>query len=281
MADVADYRYLGASSQTTHRCPVLFGCPFDGTVSFRSGARFGPQAIRQASQGLETYSPDFDHDLKDIEFQDIGDLELPSEDIIHTLNIIRQQASTILDQKKIPLALGGEHTITLPIITELTSRYPSLKVIQLDAHLDLRNQYLEDTICHATVMLRISDIVGIDNILQLGVRSGTREEWQLAKKHNTTELSQNGISHWIVDSPAYLTVDLDIFDPGMMGGTGNPEPGGWTYPDFANLIKQFHAINWVGMDVVELSPHYDPTGASSMLAAKVVRDLIMILHQTP
>ncbi len=280
MTDVVDHRYLSASSQTTHCCPVLFGCPFDGTVSFRSGARFGPQAIRQASQGLETYSPDLDHDLEDIEFQDIGDLELPSEDIDHALNIIRQQASTILDQKKIPLALGGEHTITLPIITELTSRHPSLKVIQLDAHLDLRDRYLEDTICHATVMRRISDNVGIENILQLGVRSGTREEWRLAKKHNTTALPKDGISHWTGEHPAYLTVDLDVFDPGVMGGTGTPEPGGWTYPDFANLIKQFNAINWVGMDVVELSPHYDPSGASSILAAKVVRDLIMILHRT-
>ena len=178
------------------------------------------------------------------------------------------------------MALGGEHTITLPIITELSSRYPSLKVIQLDAHLDLRDQYLEDTICHATVMRRISDIVGFENILQLGVRSGTREEWQLARKHNTTVLPPESFSQWIGNSPAYLTVDLDIFDPGVMGGTGIPEPGGWTYSDFANLIKQFHAINWIGMDVVELSPHYDPSGASSMLAAKVVRDLIMILYQT-
>jgi agmatinase len=280
MSDVVDTRYLSASSRTTHRCPILFGCPFDETVSFRSGARFGPQAIRQASQGLETYSPDFDIDLDDIEFQDIGNLELPSKDIDHALKIIRRQTSTILDQENIPFALGGEHTITLPIINELRSRHPSLKVIQMDAHLDLRYQYLDHTICHATVMRRISETVGIENILQLGVRSGTREEWQLAKKHNTIDIPKNGIAQWIGNSPAYLTVDLDVFDPGVMGGTGTPEPGGWNYQDFAELIKQFQDCNWVGMDVVELSPHFDPTGASSMLAARVVRDLIMILQQT-
>jgi agmatinase len=277
---MSDIRYLSASSRTTHRCPILFGCPFDATVSFRSGARFGPQAIRQVSDGLESYSPDFDIDLDDIEFQDIGDLELPLDDVDRALEKIRQQTSVILDQGNIPLALGGEHTITLPIIQELHSRHPSLKVIQLDAHLDLRHRYLDDTICHATVMRRVVESVGIENILQRGVRSGTREEWQLAKKHNTIDIPQNGIPQWIDSSPAYLTVDLDVFDPGVMGGTGTPEPGGWNYRDFAELIKQFQGCNWVGMDVVELAPEHDPTGASSILAAKVVRDLIMLLHQT-
>lgn len=280
MSNVIDVRYLSASSQTTHRCPILFGCPFDATVSFRSGARCGPQAIRQASDGLESYSPEFDIDLDDIEFQDIGDLELPPNNVNRALKIIRQQSSVIFDQGNIPLALGGEHTITLPIIHELRSRHPSLKVIQLDAHLDLRHKYLDDTICHATVMHRVSETVGIENILQLGVRSGTREEWRLAKKHNTIDIPKNGISQWIGDNPAYLTVDLDVFDPGVMGGTGTPEPGGWNYHDFTELIRQFHNCNWVGMDVVELAPEHDPTGASSMLAAKVVRDLIMLLHKT-
>lgn len=280
MSNVIDYRYLSASSHVSHRCPILFGCPFDATVSFRSGARFGPQAIRRVSDGLESYSPDFDYDLDDIEFEDIGDLELPADDIDRALKIIRKKTSVILDQGNIPLALGGEHTVTLPIVSELRSRHSFLKVIQLDAHLDLRNQYLGDNICHATVMRRISETVGIDNILQLGVRSGTREEWQLAKKHNTIDIPKNGISQWIGSSPAYLTVDLDVFDPGVMGGTGTPEPGGWNYRDFVELIKQFQDCNWVGMDVVELAPEHDPTGASSMLAAKVVRDLIMLFHQT-
>ena len=277
MADFLNSRFLGASSEGKSGCPVLLGCPYDGTASFRPGARFAPTAIRQASQGLETYSPDLDRDLEDICFQDLGDLELPFANQSQVFAMIRRQVNKILESKGIPLILGGEHTISIPVVSEILSQQPSLKIIQLDAHLDLRDDYLGDKICHATVMRRIAELVGWENILQLGIRSGTREEWQLAKNHHTLYTSAIDISQWVNGVPVYLTVDLDVFDPGVMGGVGTPEPGGWFYPDFLQFIKQLHDIHLIGIDVVELSPHYDPSGASSILAAKVLRELILLL----
>ncbi|KPL07232.1 hypothetical protein AMJ86_05180, partial [bacterium SM23_57] len=265
MSDLLQYRFLNASSSGDHGCPVLVGCPYDGTSSFRPGARFGPSAIRQASVGLETYSPDLDMDLEDGSFEDIGDLELPMGDCQKALEIIARQVRSILDRGKLPFCLGGEHTISIPAITEIQKRHSSLKVVQLDAHLDLRQEYLEEEICHATVMRRIGDMVGMQNILQLGVRSGTREEWQLARDHKTIKDSSEDILQWVGDSPGYLTVDLDVFDPGVMGGIGTPEPGGWMYGDFLKVIMKLQSFEWVGVDVVELSPHYDPSGASAIL----------------
>ena len=316
MADFMESRFLGASvvgavpqgtrpSEVSINYPVLLGCPYDGTASFRPGARFAPPAIRQASQGLETYSPDLDRDLEDIYIQDLGDLELPFADQSQVFAMIRRQVNNILELKGIPLILGGEHTISIPVVSEILSHQPSLKIIQLDAHLDLRDDYLGDKICHATVMRRLTELVGWENILQLGIRSGTREEWQLARNHHTIANSivipakagiqtepNEFISRWVGESPVYLTVDLDVFDPGVMGGVGTPEPGGWFYPDFVQFMKQLQSLTLrhcerseaispiVGIDVVELSPHYDPSGASSILAAKVVRELILLLQTT-
>jgi agmatinase len=297
MADFIDYRFLGASNEAKSGDPVLLGCPYDGTASFRPGARFAPAAIRQASQGLETYSPDLDRDLEDIHFQDLGDLELPFADQPRVFELIRRHVSNILNQNGNPIILGGEHTISIPVVSEILSHHSSIKIIQLDAHLDLRDDYLGDKICHATVMRRIAELVGWENVLQVGIRSGTRDEWQLAKHHHAisnsvvlpakrlsredgTGIQTNSVeslSQWVDGNPVYLTVDLDIFDPGVMGGVGTPEPGGWFYRDFIKFIKQIQNIHLVGIDVVELSPLYDPSGASSILAAKVVRELILLL----
>jgi agmatinase len=297
MSDFLQSCFLEANRSVTpggrpNGCPVLLGCPYDGTASFRPGARFAPAAIRHASQGLESYSPNLDLDLEDISFQDLGDLELPFADQAKAFSIISSHVDTILNQNNISVVLGGEHTITIPIIQALLKHFPSviaseakqssaLKIIQLDAHLDLRDDYLGDKTCHATVMRRISELVGWDNILQLGVRSGTRQEWQLATNHHTIG-KLDDIAHWVgadlsCTPSVYLTVDLDVFDPGVMGGVGTPEPGGWFYSDFLQFMKQLHSIHLVGLDVVELSPHYDPSGASSILAAKVVRELILLL----
>jgi len=290
MADFMESRFLGASvgavphgtrpNEGSINHPVLLGCPYDGTASFRPGARFAPTAIRQASQGLETYSPELDRDLEDICFQDLGDLELPFADQFQVFIMIRRQVNTILESKGIPLILGGEHTISIPVVSEILSRHPAMKIIQLDAHLDLRDDYLGDKICHATAMRRLSELVGWENILQLGMRSGTREEWQLARNYHTFYTPARDISQWVNGAPVYLTVDLDVFDPGVMGGVGTPEPGGWFYLDFIQFIKQLQSIRLIGIDVVELSPYYDPSGASSILAAKVVRELILLLQTT-
>jgi agmatinase len=278
MSEFLDYRFLNASPQGAKGCPVLLGCPYDGTASYRPGARFAPLAIRQASIGLETYSHELDRDLEDRPFEDIGDLELPQGDKSKSLSSIGRAVASICDQSKIPFCLGGEHTISIPAVSEILKRHSSLKLVQLDAHLDLRQQYLGEEICHATVMRRIADLVGWKNIRQLGVRSGAREEWQLAKNHGTLETDYDEIVKWAGGSPMYLTVDLDVFDPGVMGGTGTPEPGGWYYFDFLLFIQKCHSLTWAAMDVVELSPHYDPSGASSILAAKVVRDLLLTLQ---
>ncbi len=254
---------------------VLFGAPFDCTATFRPGARFGPQAIRDASQVLETYSPLQDADLEDIPFEDKGDIELPFGDPQPALAVIQDTVEKILAEKKIPFILGGEHLVTLGAIKALAPLHPGLKIIQLDAHTDLRDHYLGQKFSHSTVIKRIADIIGIESIRQIGIRSGTKEEFALSKKLMSTPAE---IIAWAKDSPCYVTCDLDILDPSVFPGTGTPEPGGYSFNQLIEaLVEMISSLHVVGLDVVELAPQIDPSGASAVVAAKVVRECLIAL----
>jgi agmatinase len=254
---------------------VLFGAPFDGTATFRPGARFGPQAIREASQVLETYSPNQDADLEDISFEDRSDIELPFGDPQPVLDIIQATVERIVAENKLPFMLGGEHLVTLGAIKALVPLYPGLKIIHLDAHTDLRDDYLGQKLSHSTVIKRIADIIGIDSIRQIGIRSGTKEEFALSKKIMATPAD---IIAWAKKSPCYVTCDLDILDPSVFPGTGTPEPGGFYFNQLNDaLVLMISKLNVIGLDVVELAPQIDPSGASAVVAAKVVRECLIAL----
>ena len=258
----------------------IIGAPFDGTVSFRPGARFGPAAIRDASDGVETYSPYLDGDLESIHCADGGDLELPMGDTKAVLAIIRETVDECLNDDVIPFLLGGEHLVTLPAVEMVYEKYPDLVVVQLDAHADQREDYLGIELSHACVMRRVSELIGDENIRQLGIRSGTKREYELMNSFSTltTFLADDldELIEWIGERPVYLTVDLDVFDPACFSGTGTPEPGGIDWWTFNRFIKVMHAVDIVGLDAVELAPQLDSSGCSSVLAAKAVREMLLL-----
>ncbi len=256
----------------------LFGAPFDSTTSFRPGSRFGPAAIREASYGLETFSPALIADLEECSFMDLGDPELPFGDPGPALDIIEKTAQGIIAAGRIPFLLGGEHLVSLGAIRAAARAYPGLMVIHLDAHADLRDEYLGMKLSHATVMRRVYDLVGHDSFRQIGVRSCTKEEFPLMSDLLT--LPENITLRTGTVKPCYLTCDLDILDPSVLPGTGTPEPGGLMFNELTAMLNSIITrLNIVGLDLVELAPQLDPTGVSAVTAAKVVRECLLLLDR--
>jgi len=257
----------------------IIGAPFDGTVSFRPGARFGPAAIREASNGVETWSPVLDRDLENVRYADAGDLELPMGSAETSMAAIREAVEDALSDDAIPFILGGEHLVSLPAIEAVYRKYPDLVVVQLDAHADQREDYLGVKLSHACVMRRVCEFLGEERMRQLGIRSGTREEYRIMRDYGTLTTFRAedlaALRNWIGDRPLYLTVDLDVFDPASFPGTGTPEPGGIDWWVFQRFIEAVKGCDIVGLDAVELAPQLDASGCSSVLAAKCVREMLL------
>jgi len=258
---------------------VILGCPFDGSASFRPGARFGPSAIRKASWGIETYSPYFRRDLTQLLIHDMGDLELPLGEKKIAFDLIQRALRKILSKNKFPVLLGGDHLITLPILEEILPVYPNLHLLQLDAHTDLRGNYLGETLSHSTVMRRVVDRLGKGRLFQVGIRSGTEEEFKLAKEMrsivSSDQRSLRAMVRRLRNRPVYITLDLDLFDPSLLPGVGAPEPGGLTFQAFISLLKVLKSLHVIGFDIVELTPDYDPTQISSVTASVILREMIL------
>lgn len=262
---------------------VLFGAPFDSTTSYRPGTRFGSRAIRQESYGLESYSPYQDKDLMDYAVFDSGDLELGFGDPRGALDAIEERAAIILDSMKLPFLIGGEHLVTLGAVRAVAARYPEVHIIHLDAHGDLRDDYLGAKLSHACVIRRCHELVGDGHIHQFGIRSGDREEFVWGKEHVETRMFDlEGIEELAAslrDELVYLTVDLDVLDPGVFPGTGTPEPGGVSFDRLRRALQVVcETCRIVGCDVNELCPPCDPTGASTAVACKIVREMLLALQ---
>ena len=258
---------------------VLFGAPFDSTTSFRPGTRFASQAMRSESFGIETYSAYQDKDLLDLKVFDSGDLELPFGSPEQALDDIRQRTRTILMDGKIPCMIGGEHLVTLGAVRAAAEKYPDLHIIQFDAHADLRDDYLGVKLSHACVLHRCHDILGDGRLFQFGIRSGDRDEFIFAKDH--TFMNRFNFDHLeetvqkIGQSPVYFTLDLDVLDPSEFPGTGTPEAGGVTFKELLGAIETLSSLNIVAFDMNELSPVYDPSGRSTALACKLLREMLL------
>lgn len=261
---------------------VIFGAPFDSTTSYRPGTRFGPAAMRRESYGIETYSPRQDKDMTDYCYFDAGDIELPMGSSELALAQIEDMAGEILRDGKIPFMLGGEHLVTLGAVRAVHEKYNDLYIIQFDAHADLRDDYLGVKNSHACVMRRCYDLVGEKHIYQHGIRSGERTEFAFAKEHtvmSTFDLS--GVDNTVEalrSKNVYLTIDMDVLDPSEFPGTGTPEAGGARYNELlAALEKITSQLNIVALDMNELSPTYDPSGISTALCCKLLRELLLML----
>ncbi len=261
---------------------VLLGLPFDGTCTFRPGARFGPGAVREASWVLETYSPRLDAELPGERIADLGDLDLPVSDAGAAWARVKTAAAHFLEQGVRVLGLGGEHSLTAPLVHAYVERYPDLTVLQFDAHADLRDRYEGESRSHACTIRRCLDVLPAERLFQFGIRSGTREEFAWMRAHGTLRPADPAsVAEALAqgNGPLYLTLDVDVFDPALVPGTGTPEPGGIGFGEFEDCLGEIARCGrpLVGADVMELCPPHDPGGTSAVMAAKAVRELLILM----
>ena len=273
-------KFIGCDKPYEEADIVIVGAPFDSTTSFRPGARFGPKAMRCLSEGLETYSPGLHRDLTEENIFDAGDIELPIGDTEKTLRKIEDTITKIIADDKFPFLLGGEHLVSLGAVRALAKKHPDLHIIHFDAHADLRDEYLGVKLSHASVMRRCWDLLGDGRIYQFGIRSGDREEFEWSKGHTELKLFNFQDLIEIVENlrgyPIYLTIDLDILDPSVLPGTGTPEAGGVEYVELLREAREvIGRSNLVGCDMVELAPAIDPSDMSTMVAGKLLREIIL------
>lgn len=279
----------------------ILGFEFDGTACFRKGTKAGPNALRSVSDGIESYSPYLDADLEEITFYDLGNLSTQANNSdkqnlsVHQKIEQQWQCATddylqLFDDVDLQkhsvktLVIGGEHSISYAPISKYLKQYPDLVLLHLDAHADLRDGYLDFHYSHASIIRRVLDNFGENHqLIQYGIRSGTKEEYQWMRNNQTLKSSREAflaaVKQIADDRPIYLTLDLDYFDPSFFPGTGTPEPGGEDFHSFVSLCKILMRKNFVGCDVVELAPEIDSTGNSDVFAAKVVRELIICLNE--
>ena len=278
--------FMGAK-RNPENCQIgVFGIPYDGTTSFRPGTRFGPASIREISNSLETFCPELFLDLEDVQYADLGNLEIPFGSPEPVIDLAKQATNRILKLGLKPLILGGEHSITSGCVEATARNHPELVVIQLDAHADMRDNWLGSNNNHACSMARCLDVLPSKKLFQVGIRSGSKEEFQSLHKtgriishlHGQKADHLDEVLDPLKGKPIYLSIDLDWFDPSVMPGTGTPEPGGYFWQDFSAIMNVLRKHHLVGADVVELAPQLDPSKISSILAAKVVRSMLLLLN---
>ncbi len=274
--------FLAFESSIQNAQIVFLGIPFDGTSVFRPGSRFGPEAVRSVSEVLETYSPYLEKDLSECRICDIGDIPLVFGNTEKVLNIIEEQADELINTGKKILACGGEHLITYSLVKACLKKHPDLKLIHFDAHTDLRTHYLGEKYSHSTVIRLLTEYIDPQDVYQFGIRSGEKEEMDWGM-HNTRfyPFTLAGFAEKIsdidIDTPIYLTIDLDVLDPACFPGTGTPEPGGVTFNELLQALLSLRNRNIIGADVVELAPDCDQSKISSITAAKVIREVALLM----
>jgi len=267
-------KFADANSSFNDAKFVIFGVPFDSTSSFRSGSRFAPNRIREGSYNFETYLMEHDIDLTGVPFHDAGNLD-EYGNVDEMTGAVEDAVKKILP--KFPILIGGEHSLTMGAVKPLKN----VSVVFIDAHLDFREEYLGIRNSHACVSRRTSEVVGVENVFSIGVRSFSREEKDDAEKLglkyvSSFDVKEKGIENIIrnlnLKKKIYLSLDMDGVDPAFAPGVGNPEPFGLRPMDVVKCIKIL-SDRLVGFDIVEVCPPHD-NGNTSLLAARIIRDLI-------
>lgn len=269
---------------------VILGVPFDVTSTYRTGARFGPTAIRQASLNIETYSFRTGLDVENLRLHDLGDLHV-SADAGETLETLELVTKGIVEDGKVQVSIGGEHTITLGIIKGFKDKASKTALVSFDAHLDLRNEFLGLTLSHTTFMRRISEEARPAKIIEVGTRAVCKEELAYAKKagvdfFTTKQIRKEGserVAKQLKEKLAkykniYVSVDMDILDPAYVPAAQNPEPDGLEMHVLLDILGSICDKRVVGFDVVEIAPCYDQ-GVSAIQAAKVIFEVICCLEK--
>jgi agmatinase len=255
----------------------LVGVPFDGNA-FKKGERDGPHAIRRASQRLETFLWHRKFEVSDLLYYDRGDL--PLEQFTKGKS---DQIDFELEKKKI--FIGGDHSISYPIVKHLFERGKVDKVITLDAHVDFRDSYKDNRFSNACVMRRVAELVGCENIIELGIRSSSEEEYMALKDelqvYDAVFIREKGVK-WTLEQigggeeKMYLSIDSDVLDPSIAPGVEHPEPCGMSLEDLLALIQGILATkNVVASDVVEVNPRFDSAnGITSLNAARIIFEIL-------
>ena len=272
--------FMDSSNDFQQCSKVLFGIPMDSTTSFRPGTRLAPFRIREVSEGIEEYSVYQQKGLAELDFFDAGDLIIPFGNVAESIRRVESAARLFLQKNKKTFVMGGEHLVSLPLIKAYHSFFPELMVIQLDAHADLREDYLGERISHATVMRQVTELLGEKRVFQLGIRSGTEEEFAYAERKTYLYTDQfasviEEVKQIIKDRPVYISLDIDVLDPAFAPGTGTPEAGGITSRELLAGLLRFRELNVVGFDLVEISPPYDSSDITSILGAKILREALL------
>jgi agmatinase len=279
-------RFMGSQQSFEEAEHVILGVPFDVTSTYRTGARFAPLAIREASLNIEGYSFRTGMDVEDLKIHDLGDLHVTGDAEL-TLGRLALVAHDIFEAEKVPVFLGGEHTITLGVMRSLED----VAVVSFDAHLDLRNDYLGLSVSHATFMRRIKEDAKPAKILEIGTRAVCKEELEYAKTSGIDYLTAHQIRkdgakntaetvHDLLEGyeKVYLTIDMDVLDPAFAPAAQNPEPEGLDTTTLLDLLETVCDSRVVGVDLVEVAPNYD-RGLTAIQAAKILFEVLSCLER--
>ncbi len=262
----------------------IIGVPFDSTTSYHPGSRFGPIVVREASYGFEKYNTIFNTELNTV-FYDFGDVNVVFGNCKKTCNIIEDTVSELSDLKIKPLTIGGEHSLTIGVLNSLTKKYDDLTVVHLDAHRDLADTFIGEKYSHASVMKRVHEM-GVKELIQIGIRSASKQEEEFVNtQSNITTFKNNAVFNHLdnieyylsnINTPIYLSIDMDVLDPSIAPSVGNPTPAGLSYSHIESIIQTLALKNVVGLDVVETAS--DRLGdITAVSASKIIYDFLSLL----
>ena len=273
---------------------VVLGVPIDIGTSWRSGTRFGPKEVRAESAMIRPYhmqtgAAPFDS----LQVADIGDLAINTFSLSDSLRIIQKSYDAILNYDVVPMAIGGDHSITLPILRAMAKRHGPVALVHVDAHADVNDQMFGEKETHGTVFRRAYEegLIVPEKTYQVGLR-GTGyggDDFKEAASWGFQQFPCDGLWHRPLDTlgaeirrdigatPTYITYDIDSLDPAYAPGTGTPEIGGLTTPQALQLIRALRGVTVVGCDLVEVSPPYDTSGNTALTGANILYEMLCIL----
>lgn len=295
-AQPATFMRLPHTSDLAGLDVALLGIPFDGGTSYRSGSRFGPRDIRQNSSLIRPYNPALQVSPFDVlKVADVGDVDVNPIGIEDTYSRVEQAVGEILDAKVIPLCVGGDHSLSLPILRAVAKQYGPVGIVHFDSHQDMWDEYFGGKYFHGTPFRRAVEegLLDTKRVVQIGIRGPVYAEsdFDFARQHGIRwvtagQMVREGLE-WVKEQmlvvrggPVYLSFDIDGVDPAFAPGTGTPEVGGLTSREALELVRELVGVQLVGADVVEVSPPYDHAAITSMLAANIMFEIISVIAAT-
>jgi agmatinase len=278
----ADRPFSGYSKDFEKANYVVLGFPYDRTSTYRAGSALAPSAIREASNNIETYSLRSDIDIEDIAICDVGNLDVV-DNVEESLKRLELVLKDVHKTGKMPFVIGGEHTLTYAAVRALGN---DVAIVDFDAHLDLRNEYMGEKMSHTTFMRRLAEEIGPEKIIEVGTRAVSKDELKYAKeagityftsydirKKGTAEISEKINSKLDEYERKYVTIDIDVLDPAYAPGVGNPEAEGIETFTLLDILGGIINERLGGFDLVEVCPNYD-NGVTSALAAKIIFEVL-------